>query len=605
MKLQTKATLGIFLIGSAALLVSTLAYQYQARQASLEEVQQDLIPLAKELANNADSIIRNKIQLARTLATSPTLTQALHNSNREYDSLTPEQRTTRIDQLDQRWRTTLDPNDPFIQSYITNTPAMLLRKQQQLLPGMYGEIFLTNRYGAMIATTGRLTTLAHAHKYWWQDSYNHGRGAVFLDDRGFDTSVQDVVLGIVVPIYEQGRISGLLKCNVLISGPLSKLVNTFNQHNDEHVWLVRGNGMIVSGSGQPLSDQLPESVANLIKTDKNRSTRLGKSDKLLLAITPVSLTLDSEEHKFGGKVESIDHTKGNAGEAWYMVISLDKTLALADFNQTSRIIFITGAGFILLGIILAWLLGRRVVNPIYRLAAGARQIGEGKLETRVQIDSRDEMAELATSLNEMAAKLSSTMASHDELSREVAQRKIAENKLAKMATTDELTGAHNRRYFGERLKEEMERSRRYDEPLALLMFDADHFKKINDRLGHDIGDMVLQKLVNIAQSKLRSQDALVRWGGEEFMIILPHTDMHAAAQLAERLRSEVASHDFAIPQHVTISLGLAQFHTDDTCDTFIKRADKTLYRAKEAGRNQLVTQTDVPTSAVSPTQTTH
>lgn len=177
--------------------------------------------------------------------------------------------------------------------------------------------------------------------------------------------------------------------------------------------------------------------------------------------------------------------------------------------------------------------------------------------------------------------------------RDASVRKENEKWLKYLATTDELTGLKNRRYFFERGQEEVRRSKRYQEPLTLIIFDIDHFKAINDNYGHDAGDKVLIQLAQTLSPLMREHDILGRHGGEEFTILLPHTPKEGAALVAERVRYQIEKNVMELDDdqqiRYTISLGVAQL--DDTISTFdslINTADKALYEAKETGRNRVV-----------------
>lgn len=158
-------------------------------------------------------------------------------------------------------------------------------------------------------------------------------------------------------------------------------------------------------------------------------------------------------------------------------------------------------------------------------------------------------------------------------------------QLSNLATTDTLTGAWNRRHFEQELQRELIQSQRYGEPLSLLMFDIDHFKDVNDRYGHPVGDTVLVGLTRLVQRNLRAADTLARWGGEEFVIMMPHCDADEAAGLAEKLRALLALHPFESVEQVTASFGVAQCRPDDSPESWLKRADLALYQAKAEGRN--------------------
>jgi diguanylate cyclase (GGDEF)-like protein len=153
------------------------------------------------------------------------------------------------------------------------------------------------------------------------------------------------------------------------------------------------------------------------------------------------------------------------------------------------------------------------------------------------------------------------------------------------AHNDELTGLYNRRYLNTRLAEEIERVKRTQSALSLIFIDVDNFKQVNDTYGHLEGDKVLAKLGGILKRNTRSIDIASRWGGEEFAIIMPETDLSGARTFAERIRETVESFDFGF--QVTISLGIVSDCKDLSFDELLTQADEALYRAKEM-KNKVV-----------------
>jgi two-component system cell cycle response regulator len=158
----------------------------------------------------------------------------------------------------------------------------------------------------------------------------------------------------------------------------------------------------------------------------------------------------------------------------------------------------------------------------------------------------------------------------------------------RLANNDGLTGLQNRRRTTERLEVEVARARRYGTPLALALCDVDHFKQVNDRFGHNMGDEVLVQVGGALQNTLREVDLVGRWGGEEFLVLLPDTDIAGAAIVGERLRAGIeALPPFeGGPERVTCSVGVACFDASDSTSGFVDRADQALYRAKKSGRNR-------------------
>lgn len=161
-------------------------------------------------------------------------------------------------------------------------------------------------------------------------------------------------------------------------------------------------------------------------------------------------------------------------------------------------------------------------------------------------------------------------------------------ELQQMAITDGLTRVYNRRYAMTRLEEEIERARRYNHPLSLFIMDIDNFKKINDQYGHQVGDRVLIKLAKTCQQLVRSSDVVTRFGGEEFMLILPEADQKSAMIVAEKIRTEIQRLDYNVQGlHVTISGGVCEVG-QNSLNEVIKIADENLYKAKHSGKNCVI-----------------
>jgi two-component system cell cycle response regulator len=170
---------------------------------------------------------------------------------------------------------------------------------------------------------------------------------------------------------------------------------------------------------------------------------------------------------------------------------------------------------------------------------------------------------------------------------DITQRKLAEREIHLLATTDSLTGIANRREFTAILLKEMGRARRYDTTMSLVMYDIDYFKHVNDNFGHDVGDDVLQAITGIAKDNIRVNDVAARWGGEEFMVLMPQSDLQAAFNAAEKLRAAIVGHDFDKVGRLTVSFGVAELAPQDDLNLLLKRVDDALYRAKEMGRNRV------------------
>lgn len=221
----------------------------------------------------------------------------------------------------------------------------------------------------------------------------------------------------------------------------------------------------------------------------------------------------------------------------------------------------------------------RFFNLLTRIGAEnqqRRRAEEETLRAKEQLEVR--VAERTSELNKALHDVSDLAAQLNESLQEVEY----------LAMTDRLTETYNRRKFDEAVAHEHRRAADEHDPFSLIMFDIDHFKKVNDRYGHSVGDKVLQQLVRLVKGLIRQSDLLIRWGGEEFLLLLPATEAQQAGRFAERVREEVENGVFDAAEGLTISLGVTQLHENDTTDEMLRRVDNALYQAKRDGRNRVV-----------------
>jgi diguanylate cyclase (GGDEF)-like protein len=231
--------------------------------------------------------------------------------------------------------------------------------------------------------------------------------------------------------------------------------------------------------------------------------------------------------------------------------------------------------FACLSMLIAMRLSNSFTQPLRHLAQAVSEVSRGNYSVQLPLDRRDELGEVAHAFNNMAVHLKENF-----------------QKVSDMANRDGLTGLYNARFFQEALTREIEKVRRTGHPLSLIIFDADRFKRINDRYGHPIGDQILQHISRIGRSVLRGYDVLARYGGEEFIAMLTDTTGSQAMLLAERLRKMVEQRPYVMEEgdaiKVTISLGVAQVRAPYEKKDVISQADQALYRAKETGRNRVI-----------------
>ena len=177
--------------------------------------------------------------------------------------------------------------------------------------------------------------------------------------------------------------------------------------------------------------------------------------------------------------------------------------------------------------------------------------------------------------------------------RQMQQSRANQEELEKLAYIDSLTGLYNKRAVLRELGEQTKRAKRYRQELSLSMLDIDHFKKVNDRYGHIVGDDVLERVATLMRQNIREADIAARYGGEEFIIILPNTDLNPALSVAERIRKSIEEAEMKDSQGkvfgITISEGVSSYKPGENEHSLISRADTALYRAKKKGRNRVET----------------
>ncbi len=387
----------------------------------------------------------------------------------------------------------------------------------------------------------------------------------------------------------------LAQIEQIYSGTLSKAIWEFDREAlRAHVQSVREVPAVGSIAVQVALANRP---AEVFEASRSGWTGPGRSPTRRLALT---------YEPYPGARETVGELvlQGNERVLWQQLREQLTTIVAAQLLQSLML-----AGLIML------MFNRMVTVHVQRIAAHLAKMGPGNLGTPLQLERpqhpQDELTQLESGVNQLQTSLAAHLASQrryeqeladhrDDLARLVAERteelQSANARLQSLARTDPLTGLPNRRYFDEAKAVEMRRTRRNGESLALLICDIDCFKDYNDHYGHAMGDRCLSVVAQTLRARLgRAGDVVARIGGEEFGAILPGTDSLGAQLLAKQLVEAVAEcgveHLYsAAARVVTISVGLAVLSTeqDDDFDALFQRADAALYRAKAAGRNQVV-----------------
>lgn len=230
----------------------------------------------------------------------------------------------------------------------------------------------------------------------------------------------------------------------------------------------------------------------------------------------------------------------------------------------------------------AKIVSRNEDGSVARMIGAHQNIHLQKTAQRELIEKNQFLQEGKTSLEKL---LESKNKELEQTNNEL-EKKISEIKY--LSETDTLTEISNRRKFQFEIEKEISRASRYGHNLSFVIFDIDWFKNINDKYGHTMGDEILKKLAFFVKNQLRINDFIARWGGEEFALLLPSTNLEGAKDLSEKLRYQISTIDFGNELFISCSFGVAQYHNDESTDQLFRNADMALYKVKELGRNRVV-----------------
>ena len=433
MKLRYKASIYLFSFSAFFLALITWFFYVNSGRLAMSDAGEMLSRSSEQISHHIEITLKEKIKLVKALAVADVLSEELRKSNALYERLSEDVRAQSIQKNNKLWISAPGLNDPIIAGVTENRLARYFKRQTEAMPGEFGEIFITNRFGAVVASTGRLTTFAHSHKYWWKEAYNKGKGKIFIDDRGFDESVGGYVIGVVLPIFDGEKLTGILKSNLNILDSLKGVLWEHSLGKKMDIKLARSGGKVVLEKGRPpLSTSLQDVLIKetlLWKVGTKVFTENGAEK--MAAYYPVWLTAGNKDLGFGGKESSIDQKKGNKGEGWTIVADQKMDLLMAMHRQTAREIIRAGTLLILALMLLAIFLGYRITLPITRLTDAMVKSGEGDLSSHVNVTSDDEIGRLTVTFNEMVDRLRKTTISRDTFAAEVLERKKAQSEAIK------------------------------------------------------------------------------------------------------------------------------------------------------------------------------
>ena len=414
----------------------------------------------------------------------------------------------------------------------------------------YGELMVVTPDLKTVASSEKAPAGLHLTGNWLQQVRQGDRvlGKPVPGDSGSPTTME-----IAVPIQNaSGRFLGVLAGRLKFRG-IEQLLQDEVRGRENRVAIVQPGGRVVAAAGSSFRT-VPSGTLRQLERAESTTVTYTAPDGLDVV----------------GSLSAVP------GSDWSAVAETPASSAFRDIRRLRWAT--TGLLVVLLAVVgsLAYGLGLLIVYPLNRLTLAANRVAGGDLNVDVPASGGGELSHLAGVFNDMVRRLREGRA-----------------ELERLSVTDELTGLANRRRMVAELERELRRSERHGHPFSILMLDVDHFKLFNDAHGHPAGDVVLKRLANTLRECVRDVDTASRYGGEEFLVLLPETPAADAARVAERMRVGTEKDRFTVengnaPVSVTVSVGYAVFPDDGrTAETLIEAADQALYRSKESGRNRV------------------
>lgn len=301
----------------------------------------------------------------------------------------------------------------------------------------------------------------------------------------------------------------------------------------------------------------------------------------LSRMTSAELATDENGEKYLVKTVNVSPTDLPVDLRWTVVAREPAALALSAAHQAMKISLLLGALASVGACVVGWLVAEHLTRPLRAIAAAAKALESGVAGARIPAEGGSiEISQLSSALIGMTENLEA------RVKERTSELQAANEELARLTLHDPLTGILNRRGLEQQFHWALANAVRQRAALSVLIVDIDHFKRVNDHFGHDIGDITLQAVATSLRRRLRQSDIVARLGGEEFVAILPDTNAAQARVMAVKLVEFIAELHFETVDSITISCGVTEVMPGDTSATALKRADEALFRAKASGRNR-------------------
>ncbi|GAB6158862.1 sensor domain-containing diguanylate cyclase [Desulfotomaculum varum] len=409
-------------------------------------------------------------------------------------------------------------------------------------------------------------------------------GKTYVSEVLYSKITREPVIVIATPVKKEQQIAGVLFGAVNIN-VITKLVQQNYPGTGGQAYLMNQEGLIINRLQPEQANGLTEQ-----KPDNKPAHQLSRG------ISGQGIYTNYLNKQVFGVYRWLPSVKLG------LVVEKEYSRALLE-NGLATYLKVVLASTVIIGLFINFALyySRRLSQPLEQLAAEVNSIAEGKFRSVVDMQANKEVQALVYAINNMSGNLCQKTNQLNklvnQLEQSAAELQQEKNKLAQISITDELTGLYNRRYVNQELDRFTRLSRTLSKNISVMMLDLDHFKAVNDTYGHAAGDAVLKEFARLIKLCSRRTDVVGRFGGEEFIIILPFISGQQVKDIAERIRQEVSNHVFEAGNYkikITVSIGVvtlvppARAKVAEIIEKMVKAADDCLYAAKRAGRNRVV-----------------
>ena len=416
--------------------------------------------------------------------------------------------------------------------------------------GDYVELMVVGTDLRTVTGSAKVPGKLHFAGAWLQQAR---QGDPVLGDPRRGDPAEPVTMEMAVPIQSAaGRFLGVLAARLKFSG-IEQLLREEVAGHEDRVAIVLPGGQVILSAGGTFARLPGDALRELQRADSTAvSFRTSDGLDVVGALTVVPRS------------------------DWSAVAAIPAASAFEEIRRLQIATAVTLVVLLAVVGLLAYALGLLIVRPLERLSLASTRVAAGDLEVDLPASGGGELSKLAGLFNDMVKRLRESRA-----------------ELERLSVTDALTGLANRRLLMAELARELRRSERHSTSLAVLMLDVDHFKRFNDTYGHPAGDVVLNRVATTLRKCVRDVDTVSRYGGEEFLVMLPETPAREAAQVAERIRAGTQADRFSPDGggallNITVSVGYAVYpENGKTVETLIEAADQALYKSKASGRNRV------------------